>query len=731
MDSKQPRWGTRYYPNILITFLFTTFCMSQTLEQKEQIIKFNNQTRLNELIVDFKKEIETKKNQLIASRFEQQWGVGQQQLDGTVVALTDVGVDGTPLFYTTHMDPTSKVSRASALYAHGDLDLALSGLGMTVGIWDAGVARTTHREFDSRVKNNDQGEIDNHGTLVTGTVVSSGVKEKAQGVAFDATALTHDWFRDKIEVTQAAANGLLISNHSYGIKTDRVPDWYFGAYIKTTQDWDNIMYNAPYYLMVTAAGNAQNSFDNETPNFGRTQDGFDLLLGFATAKNGLVIAGADTKFDGNGNLKNVKVAGYSSFGPTDDGRIKPDLAGDGTLVHSASADSDNSYGSSMGTSMAAPGVSGSLLLLQEYHQELYGSYMKSATLKGLALHTADDVGEPGPDYTMGWGVINTKRAAETLKNKDFSTQISEESLGEGETLTYTVKASGYESLSFSISWTDPAGEYVNRGDLNASIAALTNDLDIRISQDGKTYFPWKLNPAEAKGQAVKGDNLVDPFERVDIPNAHGEYTITVSHKGNLIHGVQDFSLIVSGAELTSCRLETPTEIEITTSKTSGATLEWTSLGTETLYELQIKAATEDQWLTRTLWDSFFSLEDLEVGKKYSVRLRSVCSQNLSSEFSKEVNFVYDGEATVLEAYAPLSLNGELQISVYPNPVVNELTVETELSSEAYYSVVTTTGTTIKSGLFSGSIPVADLATGLYVLSVQDYSGVRTTKFIKK
>ena len=60
---------------------------------------------------------------------------------------------------------------------------------------------------------------------------------------------------------------MLVSNHSYGIKTDRVPDWYFGSYIKVSQDWDKIMHNAPYYLMVSAAGNSQNSYDNELPNY--------------------------------------------------------------------------------------------------------------------------------------------------------------------------------------------------------------------------------------------------------------------------------------------------------------------------------------------------------------------------------------------------------------------------------------------------------------------------------
>ena len=711
----------------LLSFLYTA---AQTPEQSLQIIEENNQTKLQHLISSFEKEIQNKKKRVRNSLLFKQWEVGQKKLDGTVVALNDIGEDGTPLYYTTHLDPTSKVSRADALHIGGILDIAIYGTDMKVGVWDAGVARISHQEFDGRVTNVDGGETDNHSTLVTGAMVSAGLKEKAKGVAYAAEALSYDWSRDKIEVAQAAADGLLLSNHSYGIQTDRVPDWYFGAYIKVSQDWDNIMYNAPYYLMVTAAGNAQKSRDNEAPNFGKSNDGFDLLVGFTTSKNGLVVAGANAKIDSKGSLKSADVAEYSSFGPTDDGRIKPDLGGDGTLIHSTSANSNTSYSSSMGTSMAAPGVTASLLLLQEYHEELYGTFMKAATLKGLALHTADDVQEPGPDYRMGWGVINTKNAAETLRNKDYSSIISEKTLNQGETFTTTVKAKGDKPLSASISWTDPAGEYINRGDLNTLVPALINDLDIRITKDGETYFPWKLNPGQASSSAFQGDNMVDPFERIDILNAEGEYNITISHKGNISNDSQDFSLVVSGVELTSCKLEAPTNINIEFSDEIGTYVQWESLGDETLYEFQIKQENDSIWETYTTWENVFSLENLVLGAEYRARVRSVCSQNLASEFSQEVEFVFNGEETVRKKYEPLSVGPELEVRAYPNPVINELQLDAELSQDAAYSVVSMNGTVIKTGKLEGAINVSDLATGLYVLTIQDYSGIRSTKFFK-
>lgn len=713
---------------ICILFFIQSVVWAQSAIQNEAVQDSCNIAQMKELIASFTSEDLANKAWLRRQKQESVLVQNQKELDGTVTRLNEIGSDGTLLYYTTHMDPTSKVSRANML--HSDEDFELSGQNMMVGIWDAGAARTTHQEFDSRVQNSDGGEVDNHATLVTGTVVSAGIKEKAKGVAYNATALTHDWSLDKIEVAEAALNGLLLSNHSYGIKTDRVPDWYFGSYIKVSQDWDNIMYNAPYYLMVTAAGNAQNSFDNESPNFGKTQDGFDLLVGFTTSKNGLVIAGANADVDRKGNLKNAKVAGYSSYGPIDDGRIKPDLAGDGTLIHSTSSNSNTSYGSSMGTSMAAPGVTGSLLLLQEYYEELYGQFMKSSTLKGLALHTADDVQEPGPDYKMGWGVINVKKAAETLKNKEFSTLILEERLHEGKTLTYTIRANGKGPFSASISWTDPSSTYINRGDLNATQAALTNDLDIRISKDGKTYFPWKLNPAQASNAAITGDNSVDPYERIDILDAEGDYSITISHKGNLTNAMQDVSLLVSGAALTNCIVEVPTDMVITTEETKGTFLKWKALGEETLYELQIKSENETTWTTHILWDAEFSLEDFTIGETYSARLRSVCSQNIVSEFSEEVRFVYNESETILEQNQTHSVEKELRISVFPNPVVNELWVEAEQTEGATYAVASTNGMIIKAGRLEEAISVSDLSTGLYVLTVQDDSGTRSTKFFK-
>jgi subtilisin family serine protease len=659
------------------------------------------------------------------------WKIKEILPNGKKVELQAIGADGSPLYYETYSDEAGFVSRASMLNTNGMMGLDLDGDGMQVGVWDAGVALENHVEYSNRIIPGDEGsDVDSHATRVTGSIISTGLKKEAKGVANKASVLTHDWSRDKIEVTEAAANGLLLSNHSYGIKADRVPDWYFGSYTKVAQDWDKIMYNAPYYLMVTAAGNSQKSRDNETPMYGTSADGFDVLLGFTLTKNGLTVAGANSEIDRNGNLKKANVSAYSSFGPVDDGRIKPDIAGNGASVLSTDSYSNTSYNTSSGTSMATPGVTGSLLLLQQYNEQLYGTYMKAATLKGLALHTADDIDEQGPDYKMGWGIMNTKTAAEVLFNKDFSSHITEETLENGDTFSFTINAEGTENLIASLSWTDPESDFVNRGELNNTTAALINNLDIRITQEGKTFLPWKLNPAQASNAAIKGDNNVDPFERIEIPNAKGTYTITVTHKGQLQNDFQDFSLILSGVMMTACEVEAPEQVSIEEAELTTVTLSWDN-STDGFYEVQYKEENQNEWSTEYMTSDSFVWNGLVQDKTYSFRMRTFCSQNVASEYSDSFSFTFMGAETVLESMGTLSLETEIPFSVYPNPAVDVIQLNIETSDTAMYRIVSTSGVELKMDTAKNArINVSDLPSGLYILQVQDFDLNKSTKFYK-
>jgi len=717
---------------LLLLFVFTMgqMAIAQTSQQRLQISENNKKTALASFRSNLISEYALERTKLKKVAKLNNWKIKETLANGKKIELQGIGADGSPLYYETYSDEAGLVSRASTLNTDGVMGLDLNGDGMNVGVWDAGIALQHHVEYTSRIAIGDENsEVDTHATHVTGSIISTGLKKDARGVANKANVISHDWTRDKIEVAEAAANGLLLSNHSYGIKADRVPDWYFGAYTKVAQDWDKIMYNAPYYLMVTAAGNAQKSMDNDTPTYGKTADGFDVLLGFTISKNNITVAGANSKIDNNGNLKSADVSAYSSFGPVDDGRIKPDLAGNGGSVLSTDAASNTSYETSSGTSMATPGVTGSLLLLQQYHEELYGAYMKAATLKGLALHTADDIDDEGPDYKMGWGIMNAKSAAELLNNKDFTSHVAEESLQNGDSFSFEVTANGDDTLIASISWTDVQSSVVNTGELNSTTAALVNDLDIRVTKNGQTFLPWKLNPAQANSAATRGDNKVDPFERIEIPNASGTYTITVTHKGELVNDAQDFSLIVSGVLMTSCSVDAP-EVVLEQAEAAQVTLNWKD-SEDALYEIEYKEIYQEEWTTEYISVNSFIWKGLSLDQTYSFRLRTFCSQNIASEYSDVATFTFMGEETQLETLSALSADSQIPFNVYPNPAVDEIQLNVKTSDTAVYRIMSTSGVELKMDAATNSrINVSDLPSGLYVLQIQDFDVNKSTKFYK-
>ncbi|RKR14678.1 putative secreted protein (Por secretion system target) [Maribacter vaceletii] len=736
MSNKQPTCLWLFKLAMFFSFILCTVTLSaQNKTQKNKIAKANNSAQLRKTVSKLENQYAKKQQRIKTLAKQNGWKLKEELTDGTFTELLDLGDDGSPIYYTTFSDHVSVTSRANSLYEDGLLQLGITGKGMQVGVWDAGVARKTHTEFDSRVTIADAAtEIGKHPTMVMGTLLASGKKTNAKGVAYEATGITSDWSRDKIEVAEAAANGLLLSNHSYGIKTDRVPDWYFGSYLRVTKDWDNIMYNAPYYLMVTAAGNAQKSGNNKQPISGAVGAGYDMLLGFATCKNGITVAAAEAKIKSNGDLTKASVASYSSFGPIDDGRVKPDIAGSGTNVFAAYSTNDTSYNSSTGTSMATPGITGSMLLLQQYHEKLYGSFMKAATLKGLVLHTADDVNEAGPDYQMGWGIMNTKRAAEVLANKEFKSLIKEESLSQGETYSITVTIPEGEELKgeeliASVSWTDPASSFINRDIVNNSQAALVNDLDIRISQNSGVYYPWKLSAANATQAAKKGDNKVDTFERINIDNASGEYTITITHKGELTNASQNFSLIVSGVAVTECSVIAPSNLKIEANEDK-ASLHWDAIP-DGLYEIQYKEVKESSWNTKYTNENIFELSDLEIGASYEMRLRTFCNENIASDYSLVYSFTFNEETTVLDEILETNSVHDLHISIYPNPSTDIIQLHGDKEIDSHFQIISTAGLEVEHGnVPEEGIPVSNLSSGMYILVIDTSKGMSTTKFYK-
>lgn len=633
---------------VMITGLF--FNPSSLVAQQHHgraYYKLKHSEQLKSLSHRYKDVSQRKKAEARRVALTKGWTLSTELSNGGYEELEQLGPDGAPIYYTTYNDNVVYTSRSNALYQNGDLHLDVDGLGMYVGVWDSGKALLSHQELNGRVQNGDDAKrVSGHATHVLGTILAAGVDPKAKGVAFNAEGVSYDWSNDEAEVAQAAAEGLLLSNHSYGISAKTIPDWYFGAYIYQSKDWDEIMYNAPYYLMVTAAGNTQQYQYNEQPITGTASDAYDLLLGYAVSKNGLTVAAADkVEFDQDQNVVNAQIASFSNFGPTDDGRIKPDLTGEGVNVYSAYSDSETSYLAQSGTSMAAPGVTGALLLLQQYYKETHGDFMKAATLKGLSLHTADEAGEfPGPDARFGWGIVNTKKAANAISNVGLSSSIEETSLANGEMLQYTFQVEEGETLMASISWTDPAFSGENKGNLNDATSVLVNDLDIVVFKEGEDgeFLPWKLTASNGYKAAIKGVNNVDPFEKVEVSNASGTYIIQVSHKGTLLKSRQDFSLIVTGIKDSDCVLKTPAELKTGSIQNEKVNLVWESVD-DAIYEVAYRTQSNkkgslQEWNTVLVTENSLELTSLQQNTVYQWKVRTLCSELAESDFSKVVNF---------------------------------------------------------------------------------------------
>jgi hypothetical protein len=174
--------------------------------------------------------------------------------------------------------------------------------------------------------------------------------------------------------------------------------------------------------------------------------------------------------------------------------------------------------------------------------------MRSATLKGLAIHTADEAGNEGPDYRFGWGLMNTRKAAEVISNRNVKSFIQENELSDGSTYTFKVEATGTEPLKVTMAWTDPKATPVEP-QLDPRDKMLVNDLDMTVTKGSNTFQPFKLDPENPSDLATTGDNNVDNVEQVLIENASsGTYTITIDHDGTLTNGSQEYSLIVTGIQ---------------------------------------------------------------------------------------------------------------------------------------------------------------------------------------
>ncbi len=481
--------------------------------------------------------------------------------DSTLKELMFIDSNGRLQYNITHNENAAKTVSTNEVYSGGAAGLTLTGTGVNVREWDGGTVLSTHQEFDTRLTNGDATATHYHATHVAGTIMASGVVSTAKGMAFAASLTAYDWSDDASEMASEASAGALVSNHSYGSirgwndgtwygtpAVSTVEDYLFGFYDSQAKAWDDIAYNAPYYLIVKSAGNDR----NDTGDGSYPDDGpYDCIDQRGIAKNVLTVGAINDITGGWTQASDVVMSSFSSWGPADDGRIKPDIVANGVSLYSTYNTGNSDYASMSGTSMSAPSATGSIaLLIQHYENQVgSGSKMKAATTKALVIHTSDEAGtSDGPDYSFGWGLMNTQSATAKITEDQTTDIIMEHYLKDGETYTRNITTTGTSPIKVTIVWTDPSGTSPPNS-LDPADVMLVNDLDLVITQASNTYYPWKLdkdNPSNAATQAA--ENNVDNVEMVDIssPTTATTYTITVDNDGSLSGGGQAFSMIISG-----------------------------------------------------------------------------------------------------------------------------------------------------------------------------------------
>ncbi|MBS2100358.1 S8 family serine peptidase [Carboxylicivirga linearis] len=573
---------------IISALLLFADCMAQELEKK-------NADRGKEILLDWalQKDSSYKHKHENAKKIAKKYNLEMTYQQGKGgIAVLQYFKKGKPVYFITNNINAAGTISANLLWPDFNAGFSLDGEAVEVGLWDGGAVLNEHHEFSDfpdKVWQRDKPSITlNHSTHVAGTIKAEGKDADGKGIAPMAKLLAYDFNNSISEMAVAASENLLLSNHSYGkvcgwtynssnenwfwygdVSLDLNEDVDFGYYDSLCWDIDYITFNAPNYLIVKSAGNDRGEGPEDQPvqhyewndgwvtsndvhNVDGGESGYRTVCSMAASKNALVVGAVQDLSEGYINPEMVQVESYSAWGPTSDGRIKPDLMANGAAVYSCISDGEDQYDAYSGTSMSAASASGAIALLLQLQQQLQpGVNLWASTVKGLLIQTADECGfEDGPDYMHGYGLLNAYKAAELLRSNvnaggDLIIQGDVYKEESEEILIRTDE--GYDQLKVTLCWTDPPGPVCDQ-ESNAGCTSLVNDIDLTIEdENGNLYYPWILDADQPELAATKGENHSDNLEQIVINNsAPGNYIIRVNGNGISEGDKQSFSLISEG-----------------------------------------------------------------------------------------------------------------------------------------------------------------------------------------
>ena len=455
-------------------------------------------------------------------------------------------------------------------------ELGYDGSGVAVAVADSGLYSgdpdTMHPDLLGRVSRfipygnlGDCTDGHGHGTHVAGIIAGGGVIETLDangnrfglGVAPGASLVVQrifDTAGDYVApnsfaqlISDAWSAGARIGSSSWGEDSH-------GRYDIAAAEFDDAVRDASGepgdqgYLLIFSAGNA-----GPAPG---------TIGSPAVAKN-IIAVGASQS--GRSDYSTYRegpdaMADFSSRGPCEDGRVKPDLVAPGTWIASlrspfgndryAWEPIDNDFIFMGGTSQAAPHVAGAAAVFCQYYWQTEGSFPSPALIKAALIHSARDLDDnlgtgPAPNMAEGWGRPDLTELIGSPRAHVFVDQTV--ALATGQTYeTNVIVVSSEEPLRVTMTYTDAAG-------FPATLPTLVNDLDLEAQgPDGRVYRGNQLAHGVSVPDAT-GTDAINNVESITVPNpGPGEYRIRVRAR-NVVEDVcqadgvnQDFALVICG-----------------------------------------------------------------------------------------------------------------------------------------------------------------------------------------
>ncbi|HYE02025.1 MAG TPA: S8 family serine peptidase [Phycisphaerales bacterium] len=427
----------------------------------------------------------------------------------------------------------------------------LDGTGIKAMVYDAG-RMEGHVGFGTRLSYGDTAGFHSHATHVGGTIGSSGAPTAGNthrgmapnvqfvSFAFQAALVQGFLYSDPGDLEADYSSGINthdadIANNSIGsnVESNGYACFMQGDYGVTDALIDGIVRGSlgrPFRI-VWANGNERQGSRCNVEGFGQ----YYSIAPPAAAKNHVTVGALNSNDD--------SMTSFSSWGPTEDGRLKPDISapgcesgGDGGVTSTVSTTGFDSY---CGTSMASPTVCGiGALMLQDYRANFPGQPdFRNSSLKTFLAHSAHDVEAVGPDYKTGYGSVRAVNAVELVRSGNWT----EGTVAQGQLYRATVVVNpGDAQLKATLAWDDAPGTPV-------TIPSLVNDLDLIVrSPSGVRHYPWTLNPTNPSAAAVQtAEDHRNNLEQVVVNNPEpGGWTIEVS--GTTVpQGPQVFSLVAT------------------------------------------------------------------------------------------------------------------------------------------------------------------------------------------